>query len=236
MRDLDRHELKFIDAYLDTHDPAQAAIIAGYDLTSRAQARAKGHEILSRPWVQQELEAYVSRFRERYAVDPDNIRQEVAKVAFSDVRDLFVMEPVWSHPEEDHPDRKQIGSRVRVDLTRLDAITARAIAEIRHDKNGYPIIKMHSKLHALELLARMEKMLTDRVEVDDVRDPVKAIREARQRARQALIEGRDVFDDDDHAEVRLETGAAGHQGLYDHEGPSPDGDAAPDPRRPDRTR
>ena len=103
-------------------------------------------------------------------------------------------------------------------MTRLDAITARAVAEISHDKYGNPRIKMHSKLHALELLARTQKMLTDRVEVDDVRDPVKAIREARQRARQALIEGRDVFDDDDDGSLRVEAGTAGPEGLDADEG------------------
>jgi phage terminase small subunit len=195
-RDLDFMEQKFLTHYLDTGNATEAAVLAGYDLPSRRAAQLKGSQLLSRKHIQDEIQAHLSTLRERYEASRENIISEIAKIAFSDVRDLFVIDKIRD-PETDEVKEE----RLRVDLTRLDAITARAIAEIRHDAHGRPIIKMHSKLGALEMLAKIQKMLVDRVEVDDVRDPIQRIREARRRAQAAIQDGRSIWDGEETGET-----------------------------------
>lgn len=200
MRDLDHRERKFLEAYLDCGNATEAALLAGYDLPSRRVASQKGSELLKRPHIQAELEAKFEEWRQRYDHSRENIISEVAKIAFADIRDVFVTET------DRDKDGNIVSQRVKVDLSRLDAVTARAIAEIRHDKNGNPIIKMHSKLGALELLARIEKLMVDRVEIENVTDPMTAIREARARARLSRQHSEDVFDANDDETLRLEAG------------------------------
>lgn len=123
-----------------------AALVAGIGRT-KGSAAVRGHEMLKDPAVKAMIE------RRLQAIDAraERITEELGRVAFSDIRDIAE----WD------------ADGVRVFASdALDDVTAAAIHEVeqRDHKDGREVrVKMHDKLAALRLLARIRKML--RVEI-----------------------------------------------------------------------
>ncbi len=158
---LTARQAMFVSEFLVDGNATQAAIRAGY---SAKTAKAIGTENLAKPAIAAAIaEARAKRFA-RNDITAERVLQELARVAFFDIRRLL------------NPD----GSMKPLD--ELDDDTAAAIAglelsEIR-DGDGAPIgvlkkIKIADKLVALDKLARNLGLLQDKIKlVNDENNPV----------------------------------------------------------------
>lgn len=139
-------EARFVEEYLVDLNAAAAAARAGYSERSAAQI---GWDLLQRPRVQESLrEAMAARAR-RTEITADRVLLELARVAFADVRSVaqVTKHGVRAVPTEEWPED--------------DAL---AVAEVGDTKHGVRV-KMHSKLSALDKIARHLGLFSDRLEV-----------------------------------------------------------------------
>jgi phage terminase small subunit len=160
-RKLTPKQSAFIEEFACDMNATQAAIRAGY---SAKTAKEQATRLLSNVHVAAEIAKGRAARSERTGITADRVLQELARVAFLDIRKLF------------NPD----GSMKP--LSELDDDTAAAIAgldlaEIR-DEDGKPVgvlkkIKIADKLVALDKLARNLGLLQDKLKIGgDVENPL----------------------------------------------------------------
>lgn len=140
---------RFVEEYLVDLNGKQAAIRAGY---RSATAEAQASRLLRHVGVRVALENAMKARSERTEVTADRVLNELAKIAFSNMKDY------WPQPGE------------RVDLSRLDEDRTAAIKEItieeKVDRAGvlhrHIHLRLHDKIGALNSLARHLGLFTDR--------------------------------------------------------------------------
>lgn len=136
-------QARFVEEYLVDLNATQAAIRAGY---RQQHAGIIGFENLTKPYIRDAIEAAQRERSARTGVTADRVVQEIARVAFSSMSDVMTWGPS--------------GAKVRPD----DEITqeaAAAIAEISETHAGVKV-KLHSKVAALEQLAKHVGLYNDR--------------------------------------------------------------------------
>jgi len=130
---------RFVQEYLVDLNATQAAIRAGY---SRKAAQQHGSRVKRRPHVRERIEAAMAERAERTGIRQDRVIAELARLAFSDIRDVAD----WD------------GEGVRVkDSQGMGPKQSACIAEIAETptKEGRKLrVKLHGKTRALEMLAR----------------------------------------------------------------------------------
>lgn len=125
----------FVEEYLADLNATQAAIRAGY---SAKMAGRIGFQLLEKTGIQAAIQAAQRERSARTGITADRVVQEIARVAFSSLRDVMTWGPA--------------GAQVRP----ADEITpeaAAAIAEITETNTGVKV-KLHNKVAALEQLAK----------------------------------------------------------------------------------
>ena len=127
----------FVKAYARLHpDKTAAAIEAGYSVRTAA---SQACQQVKNPKVAAAIEE-IDRIAINVAgITAARVLEEYRRIAFADVRDVVQIEG---------------GRVVAVDTASLTAEQAAAIAEIGQKADGGLTIKMHSKLQALDALAR----------------------------------------------------------------------------------
>ena len=144
----------FARQYLIDLNATQAAIRAGY---SRKYASETGRKILKRQDIATMIRKDMEKRAKRLEITADMLLQEIAKLAFSDVRRIFDDQgrllPVSQLP----PDVAASVSSVKVvtsSIPRTDPV------EVVHTSE----IKFWDKKGALELLGKHLKLFTDKLE------------------------------------------------------------------------
>jgi len=142
----------FVKEYIVDLNATQAAIRAGY---SEKTARQIASEHLSKPNIQDSIQAEMDARSERTEITQDMVLKELALIGFMDIRKAFDKDgqllPIHKLPEE----------------------VARAIGGIDHQTigTGSDAIGMTSKIKiidkkgSLELLGKHLKMFTDKTEI-----------------------------------------------------------------------
>jgi phage terminase small subunit len=151
MSELSHRQSLFVQEYLQDLNARQAAIRAGY---SGAYAKGQAYTLLKNPAVQSALEQAMSRRARRTEVTVDRVVLELARIAFSDMRD----HATWG-PE---------GVCLK-DSETMSRDAGRAVAEVRErvSAQGRSLhIKLHDKKGALELLGRHLGMFKDRLSLE----------------------------------------------------------------------
>lgn len=143
----------FVAEYLIDGNGTRAAIAAGF---AQKSAAVTGARLLKRPVIAELITERQAHRARRLEVTADRVTEELAKLAFYDVRELF-----------DESGRLK-------EITELDDISAAAIAGIdiaeekRNPDTGVQSwtkrIKLADRRGALELLGKKLKLWTDRVE------------------------------------------------------------------------
>jgi len=132
---------RFVEEYMVDLNATQAAIRAGYSLNT---AHSIGSENLTKPEIQKAIQEKQKELSEATNISAKRILEEYAKIAFSDVRELFT------------PDNNLY------DIRQLDDSTAGAISSVEIDAlnvQGMQVgetkkVKMYNKLTALEALGK----------------------------------------------------------------------------------
>ena len=136
-------QARFVAEYLVDLNATQAAIRAGY---SDRHASEIGYTLIQKSTVQSAIEAAQRERSARTGVTADRVVQEIARVAFSSLRDVMTWGPA--------------GAQVRPD-NEITPEAAAAIAEIAETNTGVKV-KLHNKVAALEQLAKHVGLYNDR--------------------------------------------------------------------------
>ena len=126
---------RFVEEYLVDLNATQAAIRAGY---KEKTARSIGQENLTKPDIQEAIQAAMDERSKRTEITQDRVLQELAAIGFSRATDFAQIR----------------GGAVR--LTETDELAdeqKRAVAGIKEGKYGIEM-KLHDKIHALHLIGQ----------------------------------------------------------------------------------
>lgn len=86
MKNLTSKEIAFAENYLCTFNATDAARKAGY---SERSARQQGYENLTKPDIKNYIQERSESVLEKLGVTQERILAEIAKIAFSNITDLF---------------------------------------------------------------------------------------------------------------------------------------------------
>ncbi len=137
---------RFVEEYIVDLNATQAAIRAGY---SKKTARQAGAENLSKPVIQTVLKAAMDAQSKRTKISADAVLAEYARIAFADIRDAVEFG----------------GGTVTIKASsELPDDVAAALSEVSRTAQGLRV-KFHSKIAALEALARHMGLFNDKLHV-----------------------------------------------------------------------
>lgn len=154
---LSERERRFVDAYVGKAqgNASKAAEIAGYSAKS---ARRIGTRLSTRVHVREAIAAKQDRLSEKAGVTAERVIQELALIAFSDIRGLFDdngdLKPVHELPEE--VARALASVEVTRQKTRRD--------DDETTEEWIHKVKTWDKPRALELLVKTLGMLKEKIE------------------------------------------------------------------------
>lgn len=147
---LTEKQRRFVDAYLLDPNGTQAAIAAGY---SPKSAAVEANRLLSNAKVAAELEGRRRVLEVRTGITPERVLSELAKLGFSDIRQVVSWRASVQSIEEDEetgePVLRTTNEVAIKDSSALTDEAAAAVLEVSQTKDGALKVKMHDKLGAL---------------------------------------------------------------------------------------
>lgn len=158
MSQLSAKQARFCEEYLIDLNATQAAIRAGY---SENTAYSIGHENLRKPDLQERIQKLKEERSKRTKITADRVLQELAKIGFADIRQLFTSGGHLVSPEN-------LGDEIAGAVSSIEVVT-RMSAE--QDDNGNQLpesvnkIRLSDKKGSLELLGKHLNLFTDKIEV-----------------------------------------------------------------------
>lgn len=168
---------RFISEYLKDQNAGAACIRAGY--TKKASRRV-GCYLLKRPEIKNAVRLGLKKITDKCEVTAERVIAELGRLAFSDMRQLYNAEgglrPINEWPED--VARAVAG----IDTDELFEGVGREREQVGVTKK----VRLWTKNHALETLARHFKLLTDKVEMDvsdNLADLMKAARNRKKNAK-----------------------------------------------------
>ncbi|MFH3481144.1 terminase small subunit [Xanthobacter variabilis] len=141
MTELTRKQQMFVEEYLRDMNATAAAIRAGY---SRHTARQIGAENLSKPYIAKAIAESMERRAEATGVEAARVLQELARIAFADIGQLFDATGKLKPLNQLNPDDRAAIRFLQITTRELgDGTLERKVA-----------LQIWDKLSALEKLAR----------------------------------------------------------------------------------
>lgn len=141
MTELTRKQQTFVAEYLRDMNATAAAIRAGY---SRHTARQIGAENLSKPYIAKAIAELMERRAEATGVEAARVLQELARIAFADIGQLFDAAGKLKPLNQLNPDARA--------AIRFLQITSRELGDGTPERKV--ALQIWDKLSALEKLAR----------------------------------------------------------------------------------
>lgn len=177
-RDLTDMQERFCYEYIKDLNATQAATRAGY---SAKTANEQGARLLVQVSVRSLIDKLLAEQRAKAKMTADEVLEELAKLARSNIKRLFVTET--------GDDGKPRTRMMRPDEMHDDDAAAIAGMEVITDPDGVPILtvktKHWDKHAALRTLAQIHKLIGAEVEVNLGNDIAQRLAAARKRARKA---------------------------------------------------
>lgn len=134
----------FVDEYLIDFHGEKAAVRAGYAPKS---ARSQASKMLALPKVQKYLKKKQNKIANKLEITAERVLQELGRVAFSDVRNLFddngAMKPIQSM------DRKTTASLAGIEIT---------TSQSEPDKDGTIVVEHTYKIKQWDKNSALEKL------------------------------------------------------------------------------
>lgn len=163
----------FCHEYLIDLNGTEAAIRAGYSPLSAAQI---SYDLLRISEVKKRIEELMDKRASKIDLSADKVLQEIAKIAFVDIRDLFT----------EDGDIKPVSEWNETLAASVAGLEIEALFEgfgqDRQQIGKTKKIKMNDKLKALELLGRHLVLFKDKIEVGGLDGLADMIAKARKRA------------------------------------------------------
>lgn len=159
MADLNERQQRFVAEYLVDLDPAQAAIRAGYSVRN---ARNQGQVNLSHPGIIQAIAAAQAERAERVDVSADRVIEELARIAFADIRRLFA----WDAERAAYVPSGDLTAAEAAAIAEVQAKTTRTTREDGTAETRIELkLKTYDKLGALEKLGKHLGLFTDYIQL-----------------------------------------------------------------------
>lgn len=155
-RKLTPKQKRFVEEYLIDLNATQAAIRAGY---SEKTARKIGNENLTKPDIQSVIQEKIQEREKRTEVTSDRVVQELAKIAFADLKDFVT----WDENGVMIIDSDQVDGTVLAEISETTNI--QTFPNGGESERIQKKVKPYDKMKALEMLGKHLGMLTDKVEV-----------------------------------------------------------------------
>jgi len=156
---------RFVQEYLIDFNASQSALRAGYTEKNHA---IMGARQLQNPFVKEEIEKRMADIKQRNDLKQDEVVAEFKKIAFANITDFINIIPV---EYEDKKGNKKIRYDFELkDLSQVAPEKLSAILEIKRNKHGDLVIKLHDKKGALDSLGRYLGMFSDNLSVNNKGD------------------------------------------------------------------
>lgn len=155
---------RFVDEYLIDMNATQAYLRAGYNVSVKI-AESSASRLLRNDKVKKALEERGKRITNKIEITQEKIAQQLAKIAFADIKDLVEWEQVPIMDFNEHDEKVVVGYDKVVKLKEMSEVDGTLISEIKETKDGLSF-KRADQLKALELLGKYMKMYTDKVETE----------------------------------------------------------------------
>ena len=157
-------QLLFVTEYMKDLNGQKSAERAGYALKS---AHVTAYRLLKNDKVRKEIDAIRSKNKQdlikKYDISRDKIAEELAAIAFSDIRDVAT----WGE-YKNHLGEKQAFLTLKTP-EELERRYSKVIKTIKIGKYGEISITLHDKLNALEQLGNTIGMFIGPRETDDAK-------------------------------------------------------------------
>lgn len=154
----------FVLEYLKDTNATQAAIRAGY---SERTAPQQGPRLLENVGVAAAISASMAKRAKRVEVSADRILQELTRIAFADVRNLFV----WDEERACYVPSRELTDDEAAAIQSVKSKTTRFTSEDGTEKQEIHLeLKTYDKLSALEKIMKHLGMFIERSEHSEVRD------------------------------------------------------------------
>lgn len=138
---LDQH-IRFADKYFETLNAAESARYADF---AEDSCRQEGWRLLQREDVQEYLSKLKSELAEKTGISQQKVLQEIAKIAFSDIRNYY-----------------QADGQLK-NITDLDDNEAAALSSVKSYEENLPgtsvVIGMNKEIKIYDKLAGLEKLM-----------------------------------------------------------------------------
>jgi phage terminase small subunit len=157
---------RFVEALGASKTQVQAVLDAGIT-TRRNSAGVIATRYMKDPVVRQMLADQADRRLKKADLKAVRVLEELRRLAFADIRDLFDNDWRLKHADDISDEAASI-------LAAVERTTSGTRSTVK--------VKIQSKLHALELLARHFALLTDVVRVEDDQARIAALHAGRARA------------------------------------------------------
>ncbi len=178
---MDDKRKRFAQEYLVDLNATKAAIRAGY---SRRSAYSTANRLLKNADVKAEIERLRAKRERRMEITQDRVLQEIAKIAFADIKDFLKYRTVKVKTGEDADGKPIYEYRQEIIVKPSSKVDGTTIGEVSVSRQGVFSFKLHDKGRHLELLARHLGMFKDAAPVVNVNlNLAEAIHEARERAK-----------------------------------------------------
>lgn len=152
---------RFVQEYLIDLNATQAAIRAGY---SEKTAKSIGQENLTKPDVQEAIAAAQQERAERTHITQDRVLQELARIAFFDLRKLYREDGALKAMHELDDDAAAVLAGVDV-VEMAGGMKVEVGGEMQHVPMYTKKTKIPDKVAALGLAMRHLGMLKDKTEL-----------------------------------------------------------------------
>lgn len=149
---------RFVEEYLIDLNATQAAIRAGYSVRT---ARSIGEENLTKPDISSAIQAAKAARTERTHITQDRVLQELARIAFFDLRKLYREDGSLKAMHELDDDAAAV--LAGVDVVEIGKASVED-GEIKHTPEFTKKAKVFDKTTALTLAMRHLGMLRDKIE------------------------------------------------------------------------
>lgn len=148
---------RFVAEYLIDLNATKAAIRAGY---SKGTARVIGPENLSKPVVQAAITEAMKSRSQRTEITQDRVLQELARIAFFDIRRLYNEDGSMKRPDQLDDEAAAVLAGIDV-IENVGSVEVDPDGSIRHIPQFTKKAKVFDKTAALTLAMRHLGMLKD---------------------------------------------------------------------------
>ncbi len=147
LKPLNERQKIFVKEYIIDFNASRACVAAGY---AKSSSYTLPYDLLKRDYIRKAIRSEIDKRLERIQISQDRVVYELARIAFSDMRNFAQWGP--------------FGVTLKNSKTLTDKDAA-CIAEISESDTSAVRFKLYDKLKALELLGRHLGMFNDKLEL-----------------------------------------------------------------------